>query len=154
MSKGFKKDHCLKIVSCARTEWGNFDQCVGKHEGQWTMYALLNSHLLGVSTEAALTLLASGCCGAKRLSSIKMAYVGSHRAASRPGEIVCVIESVWKIPPDSSLTQNPGGDTVTIFGEFYRKFKVKSVTLIDITPVHIVHMFHISSKGIVIYIYI
>lgn len=53
-----------------------------------------------------------------------MAYVGSHRAASLPGEIVCVIESVWKIPPDSSLTQNPH-DTVAIFGEFYRKFKVK-----------------------------
>lgn len=84
------------------------------------MYALLNSHLSGVSTESALALLPSGCCGAKRLSSIKMAYVESHRAASLPGEIVCVIESVWKIPPDSSLTHNPG-DTVTIFGEFNRK---------------------------------
>lgn len=34
-----------------------------------------------------------------RLGSIEMVYVGSRQGASLPEEIVCVIESVWKIPP-------------------------------------------------------
>lgn len=73
------KNHCLFI------QWGSFDQRAGETCRLQTMYALLNAHLLGISTETELTLLPQEAAGQKRLSSIKMAYVGSHRGASLPG---------------------------------------------------------------------
>lgn len=54
-----------------------------------------------------------------------------------------LLRASGKILPDSCLTQDPG-DTVAILGEFDRKVKVRSASVIDITPVHTVHMLPIG----------